>query len=72
MTILSKQEQALSFSAGEVLSDYDHGTLYEGYLEIKRALENNEEPTGVTVWEPLEDISWEHIAELIEKTARVI
>lgn len=38
MSLLSDYEQALSYAAGEVISEYQGGSLYEGYLEVKRAI----------------------------------
>lgn len=71
MTALTKKEMALSHTSGEILSSYDYGSCYEGYLEIKRALKYHEEPNGVNIWQPFENLSWEEIVQLIEGTANI-
>jgi hypothetical protein len=60
---MTPQERARIHSLEWHLSDWDEDLTYDDILDILRS----EDPEGVIVWQPLESLGGEYVADSIER-----
>lgn len=60
--MMSKLEElALGYAAHEALEDHIYINNYDAYLELHSAVKEGRDPVGMSIWEPLKDMSWSQL-----------